>query len=57
MTTTHPTASFQRHAAVVAAAEEYGAARRRGSSGVFEGVDDEDGDRACLQHVMADAPE
>ena len=43
--------------AVAAAAEEDGVARRRSSSGDFLRVDDEDGDRARLQHVMADAPE
>jgi malate dehydrogenase (oxaloacetate-decarboxylating) len=44
-------------AAVAAAAEEDGVARRRGASGGFARVDDEDRDRARLQHVMADAAE
>ena len=44
-------------AAVAAAAEEDGIARRSCGSGGFLRVDDEHGDRARLQHVVADASE
>ena len=43
-------------AAVAAAAEEDGVARRRRSGG-FASVNDEHGNRARLQHVVADASE